>query len=79
MSRETQISAEQMLANAIIIKAADDLRTSLRNLKVNPQHKESLRTLKECEKFFQSEWYKVLTKVDGEMILRKIREEELGE
>ncbi len=79
MSREIQIPAEQMLANAIIVKAAEDYRTSVRNLKINPKHRESLRMLQECESFFQSEWYQMLTAVDGEMIMRKIREEELGE
>jgi len=78
MTRETSITPEEALANAIIIQAADDYRTSIRNLKINPRHKESLQMLQGCEDFFRSEWYQILTKVDGEMIMRKIREEELG-
>lgn len=78
MSHETSIPAEQMLANAIIVKAAEDYRTSIRNLKINPKHKESLIMLQDCESFFESQWYQMLTSVDGKMIMRKIREEELG-
>ncbi len=79
MSRETSIPAEQMLANFIVVKAAEDYRTSVRNLKINPKHKEALRMLKECETFFESQWYQMLTSVDGKMIMRKIREEELAQ
>lgn len=72
------LEPEQRLANAIIIQAAEDYRTCVRNLKINPRHKESLLMLQDCETFFKSEWYQMLTSVDGEMIMRKIREEELG-
>ncbi len=78
MRRETTIPAEQMLANAIVIKAAEDYRTAIRNLKINPKHDASLQMLRECESFFESQWYELLTSVDGKMIMRKIREEELG-
>ena len=43
MARETTIPPEQMLANAIIIQAADDYRTSLRRLKLNRMNREYLR------------------------------------
>lgn len=72
------LEPEQQLANAIIAQAADDYRTCLRNLKINPRHKESMTMLQDCESFFRSEWYQMLTTIDGEMIMRKIREEELA-
>lgn len=72
----SNLEPEQRLANAIIVQAADDYRTALRCLKINPNHKPSLQTLQEVECFFRSEWYQMLTSVDGEMIMRKIREEE---
>ena len=74
----SNLEPEQRLANAIIVQAADDYRTCVRNLKINPKHKESLAMLQDCESFFRSEWYQMLTTVDGEMIMRKIREEELA-
>ena len=72
----SNLEPEQRLANAIIIQAAEDYRTALRCLRINPDHKPSLEMLQECERFFRSEWYQMLTTVDGEMIMRKIREEE---
>ena len=70
------LAPEQRLANAIIVQAAEDYRTCIRNLKINPRHKESLAMLQDCEDFFRSDWYQMLTKLDGEMIMQKIREEE---
>ncbi len=70
------LEPEQRLANAIIVQAADDYRTCIRNLRINPRHKESRTMLEDCERFFRSEWYQMLTTVDGEMIMQKIREEE---
>ena len=77
MTREMVTPPEQMLANAIIVQTADDYRTCIRNLKINPKHKKSLLQLQDCEGFFRSEWYQMLTSVNGELIMRKIREEEL--
>ena len=53
MARETTIPPEQMLANAIIIQAADDYRTSLRRLKLNRMSREYLGVKEECEKFLR--------------------------
>ena len=61
------------LANAIIIQAVKDYRTALR--KKCSSHKSDDYKIKECEKFFRSEWYRILTKVDGEMLIRKLQEE----
>ena len=78
MARETTIPPEQMLANAIIIQAADDYRTSLRRLKLNRMNREYLRMKEECERFFQSQWFEQLTNVDGIAIMMRIQKEELG-
>lgn len=64
------------LANAIIITAAEDYRMVFRKLKNNPQNKAVKKELARIEDFFHSDWYKVLTDVDGDMILRGLREEE---
>lgn len=78
MARETRIPPEQMLANAIIIQAADDYRTSLRRLKLNRMSREYLGVKEECEKFFLSQWFEQLTNVDGKAIMMRIQKEELG-
>jgi len=78
MTRETNIPPEQMLANAIIIQAADDYRTALRRLKLNRMNREYLRMKEECERFFQSQWFEQLTNVDGKTIMMRIQKEEMG-
>lgn len=53
------------LANAIIIQATKDYRNTN-----SPQVKN------EIKRFFKSEWFRMLTKVDGDMILKKLELEE---
>lgn len=52
------------LANAIIIQAAKDYRRT---------HFPQVRS--EIKRFFRSEWFTVLTDVDGETIIRKLEQE----
>ncbi len=66
----------EKLANAIVIQAAKDYRTALRKLKRNPRNQLAKAEADSIERFFRSDWYKCLTEVDGEMVLRKLREEE---
>ena len=63
------------LANAIILQAVKDYRKALRKLNRNSQNKDARRTVSEVEKFFRSDWYKTLTSVDGELLIKKLREE----
>ena len=61
------------LTNAIIIQAVKDYRSALSGCKVNGR--DSKAVIAECERFFQSEWFKVLTKVDGNYLTTSIRKE----
>ena len=54
----------EKLANAIIIQAVRDYRNSC-------QMRCSI------ERFFRSEWFMVLTKIDGEMLIKRLQEERL--
>ena len=63
------------LANAIIVQAANDYRAALRTLEQNPKYPPALQDKSEVEGFFRSEWYTLLTSVDGETLLRMLREE----
>lgn len=60
----------QNLANAIVAVAADDYRKALKE--------DNLRLKKSLEKFFRSEWYKFLTKVNGENLLNMLLQEHEG-
>ena len=66
----------EKLANAIIIQAAKDYRTALRKLRRNPRNHLAQAEAESIDRFFRSGWYKCLTDVDGEMVIRKLREED---
>jgi hypothetical protein len=50
------------LADAIIIKAVDDYR----------KHKKLRSSI---ARFFKSDWFKILTDIDGEDLLKKLKDE----
>ena len=52
------------LANAIILQAAKDYRQT-----------DDEQQLKEIERFFRSDWLGVLPKVDPEILMKELREE----
>lgn len=52
------------LANAIILQAAKDYRLT-----------DDERELQEIERFFRSGWFGVLSKVDPEFLIKKLRKE----
>lgn len=62
--RNADLPPEQLLANAIILQAVNDYRA-----------RSDKRTIDEIERFFRSEWFAMLTKLDGEALLEKLREE----
>ena len=59
-----EVDPYENLANAIIMRAVEDYRLA-----------EDRRTLKEIEGFFLSDWFSVLTNLDGAALLQKLREE----
>lgn len=63
------------LANAIVILTAKDYRRALKALKRNPKSRIAMDTAMECERFFDGDWIKVLTTVDGQWLKDRLREE----
>lgn len=67
------------LMNAIILQAVKDYRLALRyerDLRYNQEMQHSYRKLlRECERFFRSEWFSALTTVNGNTIIKKLRKE----
>lgn len=55
------------LTNAIILQPCKDYRTALKW--------DDRATIREIERFFRSEWYKMLTTIDGEFLIDKLRKE----
>lgn len=62
----------ERLANAIVIQAVNDYRSALKLAKRNPSAEHDV---KELERFFRSEWYSVLTGVETEYLIEKLRQE----
>ena len=56
----------EKLAEAIILQAVKDYRDSC-----------SYQMRCSIERFFRSEWFMVLTTLDGEMLIKRLREERL--
>ena len=75
------------LANAIIIQAAKDYKSVVRELKKTPvpepgtlksekkEYEQLLTKKSEILRFFNSAWYMTLTNVDPQIIIRNIEKE----
>ena len=73
--KRPELDPYQELANAIVVMAAKDYRHALHIQHRNPDSQAARIKIDEIERFFRSEWYQVLTNVDGEMLMRRLREE----
>jgi hypothetical protein len=67
------------LANAIIVMAAEDYKVAYRQANVLSVGKSSQRECRELERVFRSDWYKKLTTVDGEYLIKILRKQALEE
>jgi len=63
------------LANAIIIRAVIDYRLALKQLRQHPDFQPAIRMKYDVERFFRSEWFSVLTRVDGPKLLARLKSE----
>lgn len=72
------VEPQVALANAIVLQACKDYRKTyrlhIRTYRVGDKPDEKLA---ELERFFRSAWYRTLTDIDGEMLMKRIREEVL--
>lgn len=65
----------EKLANAIVLQAVKDYRTALKRAARHPKDRDGLAVKNECERFFRSGWFGVLTGIDPEMLMRKLQME----
>lgn len=63
------------LANAIIVQAVRDYRAALRKLRRGRRNSLAERNKLECENFFRSKWFEILTAVDGEELIQQLNRE----
>ena len=71
--RDCVIDPYQELYNAIILQAVTDYRKAL--IGDGYDNKSSEDVVMECERFFRSNYFALLTKVSGEYLIEKIRKE----
>jgi hypothetical protein len=67
----------QELANGIVLQAVVDYRRALDGKGYASKHGtvSSEYIIGECERFFRSKYFHLITKVDGEYLIQKIRRE----
>lgn len=70
------LSPWQELANAIVEQAVKDYRMEQARVKANPQNSDRAKAeVRKLERFFRSDWFEVLTDVDGRLILSRLKKE----
>jgi len=69
------IDPYENLANAIVLQAVKDYRDALKKLMKYPRHESAKYTKAEVKRFFHSGWYRELTTVEPEILIRKLKEE----
>lgn len=71
--------AMQELANAIILRAVKDYREAkkiYKNKNYSLENRQIAKThIRDCEQFFTSQAFKVYTKIDGEKLLKDLKNE----
>ena len=73
---EIETSGCEELANAIVLQACKDYRCAyIRHLRRYGLSDRTDTQLAELERFFRSDWYKTLTSVDGEYLMKRIQDE----
>lgn len=65
--------AYQDLANAIVMQAVTDYRKALKGKGYSGKSHD--RVIRETERFFRSQYFEILTKVDGEYLIEKLKGE----
>lgn len=65
----------ERLANAIVLQAVTDYINARKTLKIRPKDGDAMYTTKEVIAFFRSDYFKVLTSIDPELLISKLRKE----
>ena len=63
------------LANAIILQAVKDFRPAYRRLRRHPNDQTAQNQVRELTKFFCSDYFTILTDLDGPAMLNRIMRE----
>ena len=69
------MSPYESLANAIVLTAVEDYREALRILSLNQNNNFAAGEIKSIEKFLRSGYFGILTKLDPEMLIKRLNSE----
>lgn len=72
----TTAESFQGLANAIVIQAVKDYRRANRQLRRDPHNSDARKQKVKIERFFGSDWYKTLTDLKAEVLMKYLKKEE---
>jgi len=71
------------LANAIVLQGIEDYRAARRRLRRGRKKKrkkaiiQARKTIRRVERFCRSKWFSQLTDIDGERLIRQLKEERI--
>ena len=65
----------ESLANAIILQAVKNYRKALRTLSHYPHNRSAQYECRSIEQFFRSGWFGALTRIDPELLIKKLKSE----
>lgn len=65
----------EALANAIIVQAVMDYKAVFSLLQKNPEDRMAQAEAKRIKRFFHSRWFRTLTTLDAEYLIRQIEDE----
>lgn len=65
----------EQLANAIVLSAAKDYRDAIKKMAGGRKNQTALDTKEQCLRFFRSGWFRELTALDPEYLIKKLDEE----
>lgn len=69
----------ERLSNAIVLQAVKDYREAKKKLAKGRKNCEATRMKEECKRFFRSEWFKCLTEIAGEFLIKRLDDEEVDD
>ena len=75
--QDSKVESYQPLADGIILQAVNDYRNALAG--VGYGHNSAEYVVRECDRFFRSNYFCLLTKISGEYLIEKLRQEVQGE
>lgn len=68
------ITHYENLANAIVVQAIQDYKAAKRVYNKNPNNHTAKRELVQLERFFHSNWYRMLTNIDAGWLIDRMDE-----